>query len=159
MCLWLICLFEDFLLLFLFLNFFHCVWTMSQCQWWWDFLCLKHPHQWIQTFHLFCTKESYIFYFTHPFLQKHPHQFIYFTHLFNKIFILLQFFIILSFTAPLSHKPNTLLQTQHAKESSSCFHQRASSVVFVGVQFWWFGDRNGFASWIGLLMLLLALKM
>ena len=106
MCLWLICLFEDFLLLFLFLNFFHCVWTMSQCQWWWDFLCLKHPHQWIQTFHLFCTKESYIFYFTHPFLQKHPHQFIYFTHLFNKIFILLQFFIILSLTTSLFHRPN-----------------------------------------------------
>ena len=29
------------------------------------------------------------------------------THLFNKIFILLQFFIISSLTTPLSHKPNT----------------------------------------------------
>ena len=59
----------------------------------------------MQTFHLFCTKNAtFLFYI--PIFTKHPHQFIYFTHLFNKIFILLKFFIILSLTAPLSHRPN-----------------------------------------------------
>ena len=48
-----------------------------------------------------------IFLFYTPIFTKHPHQFIYSTHLFNKIFIILQFFIISSHTTPLSHKLNT----------------------------------------------------
>ena len=52
---------------------------------------------------------------------KYPHQFIYSKHLFNKIFILLHFFIIsfallsrtLSLTASLSHRPNTTQNHQH----------------------------------------------
>ena len=38
--------------------------------------------------------------------SKQQHQFIYSTHLFNKIFILLQFFIIFSPSPLLSHRPN-----------------------------------------------------
>ena len=51
-------------------------------------------------------KKNYFFLFYTPIFTKHSRQFIYSTHLFNKIFILLQFFIILSLIASLSHRPN-----------------------------------------------------
>ena len=56
----------------------------------------EHP-----LFLLFCTKKLFFLFYT-PIFIKHLSQFIYSTHLFNKIFILLQFFIILSLTAFLS---------------------------------------------------------
>ena len=56
----------------------------------------------MQIFLLFCTKKKLLFLFYSPIFTKHQHQFIYYTHLFNKIFIILQFFIILSLTASLS---------------------------------------------------------
>ena len=65
-----------------------------------------------QTFLLFYTK-SYFFLFYTPIFTKHPHQFIYSTHLFNKIFILLQFFIILSLTASLSQTQSASLSFSH----------------------------------------------
>ena len=52
-------------------------------------------------------KKKLLFLFYTPIFTKHLHPFIYSTHLFNKIFILLQFFIISSLTTPLSHIPNT----------------------------------------------------
>ena len=55
----------------------------------------------MQTFHLFCIKKLLFLFYTLIF-TKHSHQFIYSTHLSNKIFIILQFFIILSLTASLS---------------------------------------------------------
>ena len=61
-------------------------------------------------------KNSFFLFYT-PIFIKNLNQFIYFIHLFIKIFIILPFFIILSLTAPLSHRPNTLSQTQHTKES------------------------------------------
>ena len=83
---------------------------------------LKHLHQWMQTFHLFCTKKIYFFFlFYTPIFTKHLHQFIYSTYLFNKIFILLQFFIILSLTASFS-----LSQTQfetHLPLTASLSHR------------------------------------
>ena len=60
----------------------------------------------MQTFCLFCTKKLLFLFYT-PIFTKHPHQSIYSKHLFNKIFILLQFFIISSLTTPLSYRPNT----------------------------------------------------
>ena len=77
---------------------------------------LEQPHQFIQIFYLFYTST----------FTKHPHQFIYSTHLFNKLFIILQFFIIYSLTASLSHRttvpslptitphPTTIITTQPA---------------------------------------------
>ena len=72
-----------------------------------------HQAQPLQTMHhhhpqipLFCTKKLPFLFYTSIF-TKHSHQFIYSTHLFNKIFILLQFFIILSLTTSLSHRPNS----------------------------------------------------
>ena len=55
----------------------------------------------MQIFLLFCTKKLFFLFYT-PIFIKHTHQFIYYTYLFNKIFIILQFFIILSLTAFLS---------------------------------------------------------
>ena len=52
-------------------------------------------------------EKTYFFLFYTSIFTKHSHQFIYSTHLFNKIFILLQFFIIPSLTAPLSLRPTT----------------------------------------------------
>ena len=63
---------------------------------------LDHPHQWMQTIHLFCTKNLLFLFYT-LFFTKHPYQSIYFTHLFNKIFIFLHYH--------LSHRPNTTQQT------------------------------------------------
>ena len=54
----------------------------------------------------FAHKKLLFLFYTHIFI-KHLHQSIYSTHLFNKIFILLQFFIISSLTTPLSNRPNT----------------------------------------------------
>ena len=59
-----------------------------------------------KSFLLFYTKNLLFLYYT-PIFTKHPRYPIYSAHLFNKIFILLQFFIISSLTAPLSHMPNT----------------------------------------------------
>ena len=65
-------------------------------------------------------KKIYFFLFYTPIFTKHTYQFIYFAHLCNKIFIPLQFFIILSLTDPtLSHRPNT---------------QKKVAVVFVDVR-------------------------
>ena len=51
---------------------------------------------------------------------KHPHQFIYSTHLFNKIFILLPFFIILSLAAFLSQTQSESTETQaHLPQNNS----------------------------------------
>ena len=61
-------------------------------------------------------KQTFFLFYT-PIFIKHLNQFIYFIHLFIKIFIILPCFIILSLTAPLFHRPNTLSQTQHTKES------------------------------------------
>ena len=58
------------------------------------------------SFILFYIKNLHFLFYT-PIFTKHPHQSIYSTHLFNKIFILLQFFIISSLTTHLSHIPNT----------------------------------------------------
>ena len=52
----------------------------------------------MQIFHLFCTKNLFFLFYTSNF-TKHPHQSIYSTHLFNKIFILLPFFIIFFITS------------------------------------------------------------
>ena len=73
-------------------------------------LHLKHPHQWIQNFHLFYTKNLLFLFYKSNF-TKTPHQFIYSTHLFNKIFILLLSFIIF-FTVSLSLlDPTTIIIT------------------------------------------------
>ena len=65
---------------------------------------LEQPHQFIQIFYLFYTKKPTFSIYTSTF-TKYSYQFIYSTHLFNKIFIILQFFIIYSLTASLSHRP------------------------------------------------------
>ena len=62
---------------------------------------LDHPHQWMQTIHLFCTKNLLFLFYT-LFFTKHPYQSIYFTHLFNKIFIFLHYHLF--------HRPNTTQQ-------------------------------------------------
>ena len=55
---------------------------------------LEHPYQ-CKFFLLFCTKKKNIlFLFYTSIFTKHPHQSIYSTHLFNKILILLTFFVI-----------------------------------------------------------------
>ena len=59
-----------------------------------------------KSFLLFYTKNLLFLFYTSIF-TKQLHQSIYSTHLFNKIFILLQFFIISSLTTHLSHIPNT----------------------------------------------------
>ena len=57
-------------------------------------LNLEHPHQFFKFFFcLFYTKNLFFLFYPITF-TKHPHQFIYFTRYFNKIFILLNFFII-----------------------------------------------------------------
>ena len=50
-------------------------------------------------------RKNLLFLFYTRIFTKHLFQFIYSTHLFNKIFIILQFFIIHFLTAPLSHRP------------------------------------------------------
>ena len=56
-------------------------------------LGLEQLHQLVQKiFHFTPLKPTFLFYTL--IFTKHPHQFIYSTHLYNKIFILLQFFII-----------------------------------------------------------------
>ena len=60
---------------------------------------------------LFYTKKLFFLFYTLIF-TKHPHQFIYSIHLFNKIFILLPFFIILSLTAFLSQTQSESIETQ-----------------------------------------------
>ena len=96
------------------------------------------------TTHLFCTKKkNYFFYFTHQFLQN-THISLSILHIYSiKYSFFYIFFIILSLIDPLSHRPIT---------------QRKVAVVFVDIWFWQTSDRNGFNSWISLLMLLLALK-
>ena len=56
---------------------------------------------------VYFTQKKLFFLFYTPIFTKHSRQSIYFTHLFNKIFILLQFFIISSLTTPFSHRHNT----------------------------------------------------
>ena len=62
-------------------------------------------------FSVYFTRKNLLFLFYTSTFTKHSHQFIYSTHLFNKIFILLHFFIIfllmasLSLTASLSFSP------------------------------------------------------
>ena len=96
------------------------------------------------TTHLFCTKKKkLLFLFYTPIFTKHSHQFS-ILHIYSiKYSFFYIFFIILSLIDPLSHRPNT---------------QRKVAVVFVDIWFWRTSDRNGFNSWISLLMLLLALK-
>ena len=93
--------------------------------------------------------KIYFFYFTHPFLQN-THISLSILHIYSIKYSFFYNFLLFSPSLPLSltnptlsHRPNT---------------QRKVAVVFIGVWFWRFSDRNGFASWICLLMLLLALK-
>ena len=62
-------------------------------------------------FFVYFTRKNLLFLFYTSTFTKHPHQFIYSPHLFNKIFIILQFFIIHSLTAPLSHRPTATITT------------------------------------------------
>ena len=62
-------------------------------------------------FSVYFTKTNLLFLFYTSTFTEQPHQFIYFTHLFNKIFIILQFFIIHSLIAPLSHRPTATITT------------------------------------------------
>ena len=64
----------------------------------------EHP---LKLLCLFYIKKNLFFIFYTLIFIKYIHQFIYFTHLLYKIFIILQFFIILSLIAPLSHRPIT----------------------------------------------------
>ena len=57
-------------------------------------------------------KNLFFLFYTYIFI-KYLRQFIYFTHLFNKIFIILKFFIIHSLIVPLSHRPiATIIRNQ-----------------------------------------------
>ena len=81
----------------------------------------------------FAQKKLLFLFYTLIFI-KHPHQFIYSTHLFNKIFILLQFFIIPSLTTPLSHRPTVhyyqrSLHTQPPSSPSSQHHHHPTSII------------------------------
>ena len=60
-------------------------------------------------------QKSYFFLFYIFIFTKHSHQFIYFTHLFNKIFIVLSFFIILSLTVFLSQTQSEILKAPKPK--------------------------------------------
>ena len=62
-------------------------------------------------FSFYFVQKTYFFLFYIFDFTKHPHQFIYTTRLFNKIFIFLQIFIILSPIAP------SLSQTQQYQQS------------------------------------------
>ena len=62
-------------------------------------------------FSVFFTRKNLLCLFYTSTFTKYPHQFIYSPHLFNKIFIILQFFIIHSLTAPLSHRPTATTTT------------------------------------------------
>ena len=86
-------------------------------------------------FFVYFTKKNIflILFYTSSF-TKHRYQFIYSTHLFNKIFILLQFFIIPSLTAPLSHKPTIhhyqrSLHTRPPSSPSSHYHHHPTSII------------------------------
>ena len=71
----------------------------------------EQPH-WIKFFVYFISKNLFFLFYTSTFI-KYLRQFIYSTHLFNKIFIILQFFIIYSLTVPLSHRPiATIIRNQ-----------------------------------------------
>ena len=62
---------------------------------------------------MFILHKNFLFLFYTSTFIKYPRQFIYSTHLFNKIFIILQFFIIYSLTVPLSHRPiATIIRNQ-----------------------------------------------
>ena len=66
---------------------------------------LEQPHQFIQIFYLFYTKKP-TFSILHIHFYKTPTLvYLFYIYLFNKIFIILQFFIIHSLTTPLSHRP------------------------------------------------------
>ena len=76
----------------------------------------------------FTKKNIFLLLFYTSSFTKHRYQFIYSTHLFNKIFILLQFFIIPSLTTPLSHKPTVhhyqrSLHTQPTSSPPNHHHQ------------------------------------
>ena len=70
-------------------------------------------------------EESFFFFFYTPIFTKYTHQFIYFTQLYNKIFIFLQIFIILSLTAPFSHRPITT----NDPSTPSHHHHHATSII------------------------------
>ena len=81
---------------------------------------LEQVHQLMQICLLFCTKKKLLFLFYTLIFTKHSHQFIYSTHLFNKIFIFLPFFIILSLTAFLSQTQIESTETQtHLPQNNS----------------------------------------
>ena len=63
-------------------------------------------------------KKKLFFLFYTLIFTKHSHQFIYSTHLFDKIFILLQFFIILSLTGFLSQTQSKRTET-HLPQNNS----------------------------------------
>ena len=84
-------------------------------------LGLEQLHQLVQKiFHFTPLKPTFLFYTL--IFTKHPHQFIYSTHLYNKIFILLQFFII--FFASLSLTAISLSQTQQNPKSPTLGHHQ-----------------------------------
>ena len=76
-----------------------------------------------KSFLLFYTKNLLFLYYT-PIFTKHPRYPIYSAHLFNKIFILLQFFIISSLTTHLSH-------TQHYQKNTKILYARATIIVYI----------------------------
>ena len=69
--------------------------------------------------------RNFFFLFYTPIFTKQTHQFIYFTHLFNKILIILQFFIILFLTTPLSHRPITT----NDPSTPSHHHHHPTSII------------------------------
>lgn len=69
-----------------------------------------------KSFFLFYPKNLLFLFYT-PIFTKYPHQSIYSTHLFNKIFILLQSFIISSLT--------TLSHTQHYQKNTKILYAHA----------------------------------
>ena len=80
----------------------------------------------------FIRKNLLFLFYTSTFTK--PHHFIYSIHLFNKIFIFLQFFIIPSLTAPLSHRSTIhhyqrLLHTQPPSSPSSHHHHHPTSII------------------------------
>ena len=82
---------------------------------------LEQPHQFVQIFCIFYKKNLLFLFYTLIF-TKHSHQFIYSTHLFNKIFIFLQFFIILSLIAFLSQTQSERTET-HLPQNNSLSHK------------------------------------
>ena len=80
----------------------------------------------IHWFLIHFTQKIFLFFlFYIPIFTKQTHQFIYFTHLFNKILIILQIFIILFLTTPLSHRPITT----NDPSTPSHHHHHPTSII------------------------------